>query len=47
MSHDTHYLVTEILSQLSEEKKKSIEKITRLLLIVEKPGYSTSLLGNT
>ncbi len=31
MSHDTHYLVTEISSELAEEKKKSIDKITRLL----------------
>ncbi len=38
MSHDTHYLVTEILSQLAEEKKKSIDKMMRLLLIVENQG---------
>ena len=38
MSQDTHYLVTEILSELAEEKKKSIDKITRLLLIVENQG---------
>lgn len=38
MSNDTHHLVTGVLSQLAEEKKKPIERITRLLLIVENQG---------
>lgn len=38
MSHDTQELVIEILLQIAREKRKSLERVKRLLLIVQNRG---------
>lgn len=38
MNHDTHDLVTEILLQIANEKRKPLERVKRLLLIVQNRG---------
>lgn len=38
MNHDTQELVIEILLQIAKEKRKSLERVKRLLLIVQNRG---------